>query len=207
MKYLYSTWDEIANELEEHSLTLKSMNAIATSGYDYKEALSKGQLISKLWLLDVAEKFDLFDNKRICICGGWVGILSLLICEKFKPKHITSLDLNPKVTEMANKILYETKANAVTQNMLRYDYSHYDVIINTSFEHIRENDEWAERVQITSQNPTIIIQSNDLEDPEHVNCAYSEKQLEEQMELEHRMYIGKLELPTYTRYMGIGKWK
>jgi hypothetical protein len=101
-----------------------------------------------------------------------------------------------KIEEMVGKF------RAVTADMceLRSDA---DVIINTSCEHITQDqyDLWLSGIP---QNSLLVLQSNDYEIPEHVRTAKSLEEFKTQSNITV-LWAGELELPLYTRWMIIGK--
>ena len=79
-----------------------------------------------------------------------------------------------------------------------------DVIINTSCEHITQ-DEYDLWLSGMPQNSLFILQSNDYSIPEHVRTADTLDDFKNQCGLGTILYAGSLELPMYTRFMIIGK--
>jgi hypothetical protein len=81
--------------------------------------------------------------------------------------------------------------------------SHADVIINTSCEHItqEEYDLWLSGLP---HNSIIVLQSNDYDIPEHVRFVDSLEEFKKQSNL-NIIYAGSLDTELYTRWMIIGK--
>ena len=170
------------------------------------DAFWSGQLKSKEWLIKNlrphVKKFVSID-----IHGGWVGVLASMLFQSDVPVlNIRSVDVDPtcepiavnmnKIEEMVGKFC------AVTADMceLRSDA---DVIINTSCEHITQDqyDLWLSGIP---QNSLLVLQSNDYEIPEHVRTAKSLEEFKRQSNITV-LWAGELELPLYTRWMIIGK--
>jgi hypothetical protein len=170
------------------------------------DAFWSGQLKSKEWLIKNlrphVKKFVSID-----IHGGWVGVLASMLFQSDVPVlNIRSVDVDPtcepiavnmnKIEEMVGKFC------AVTADMceLRSDA---DVIINTSCEHITQDqyDLWLSGIP---QNSLLVLQSNDYEIPEHVRTAKSLEEFKTQSNITV-LWAGELELPLYTRWMIIGK--
>jgi hypothetical protein len=78
-----------------------------------------------------------------------------------------------------------------------------DVIINTSCEHITQDqyDLWLSGMP---HNSLIVLQSNNYNIPEHVRIASSLEEFKVQSGI-NVIWSGELVLPLYTRYMIIGK--
>ena len=183
------------------------MDAIRNSN-DPKRTLEsfwKGQLKSKVWLIDNLKPY-INRPVSIDIHGGWNGVLaSLLFQADIVVDSIRSVDIDPSCEDIANTInkLEEIagKFFAVTADMceLRSDA---DVIINTSCEHITQDqyDLWISGVP---HNSLIVVQSNNYDIPEHIRTANSLEHFKEQSHL-HVLWAGQLQLPLYTRYMIVG---
>ena len=172
------------------------------------ESFWKGQIKSKIWLIDSLIAFISSVPNNIVIHGGWNGVLaSLLFQTNIKINKIISLDIDPDCEEIArtiNKVEdISGKFKAVTCNMINYQYEFYpDIIINTSCEHISqyEYDIWLENIPSSS---IIVLQSNNYNIPEHIRIADSLEEFKNQSHLTV-FSASELELPLYTRYMIIG---
>jgi len=171
------------------------------------DAFWSGQLKSKEWLItnlrNHINKFVTID-----IHGGWVGVLASMLFQTDMPiKNIRSVDIDPscefiatnmnKIEEMAGRF------RAVTADMCEIP-SDADVIINTSCEHITQDQysRWLSRMPDTS---LLVLQSNNYNMPEHVRTADNLIQFIDQSQLTTMLFSGELETPLYTRFMIIGK--
>lgn len=182
-----------------------------------RDALSTGQLASKLWVEDQLLDFSDADIRNILVVGGWIGTLPRILLssmEKFFTKtsfdkcHITSIDIDPLATAVASVVnkRYSTMFTAVTLDMFDLeakDYAPFNVIINTSCEHVVNLTAWSDRIP---KDKIVVAQSNDFFDcPQHVNCVRSVKELKDQLNLSHIEYLGSKTLEgMYTRFMVIG---
>jgi hypothetical protein len=171
------------------------------------DAFWSGQLKSKEWLIT---NLRLNVNKfvSIDIHGGWVGVLASMIFQSEIPvTSIRSVDIDPtcepiatnmnKVEEMVGKF------RAVTADMCAIR-SDADVIINTSFEHITQ-DQYELWLSGLPHNSLIVLQSNNYNIPEHVRIAQDLNEFKNQSNLTNILYAGELELPLYKRFMIIGR--
>lgn len=174
------------------------------------DAFWRGQILSKEWLIDELkkQKHHAKHLPSIDIHGGWVGVLaSLLFQSDLYISHIRSIDIDIDCEDIArtmNQLEAEAgKFCAVTADMCSIS-SDADIIINTSFEHISQNDYdlWLLGMRHDS---LIVLQSNNYQIPEHVRIANTLEEFKLQSNLENILYAGQLELPLYTRYMIIGK--
>ena len=170
------------------------------------EAFWKGQIRSKIWLIENLRPF-IRKSVRVDIHGGWVGVLASLLFQSEIPiSRITSLDIDPTcegISYTINKLEeIEGRFTAVTANMIEVN-TEAEVVINTSCEHITQTDyeTWLNNMP---NDAILVLQSNNYNIPEHIRNASS---LEEFIEQSHInvLWSGEKELPKYTRYMLIGK--
>jgi hypothetical protein len=189
------------------------------------DALSRGQLRSKLWLIEKITEMDL-DLGTVFICAGWYSILSALMFESgVRLEKVRSFDIDPDCADIAetfNRRWFQDgwKFKAVTQDILEINYraTEYtvkksdgtevlvedipDTVINTSCEHIQDFARWWSMIP---QGTLIIVQSNDLQDIEdHVNTVDSLEEFQAQTPMDECLYEGELELDHYRRFMRIG---
>lgn len=170
------------------------------------DAFWSGQLKSKEWLITNLRK-NVNKFVSIDIHGGWVGVLaSMLFQSDIYISNIRSVDIDPSCEAVANMMNKKEEMvgqfRAVTSDMCAIR-SDADVIINTSCEHITQDqyDLWLSGMP---HNSLIVVQSNNYDIPEHIRIAGSLEEFKEQSNLTV-IWAGELELPLYTRYMIIGK--
>jgi len=187
------------------------MDAIRNSDDRYRtlESFWKGQVNSKIWLIENLEKCVQTSNNNIVIHGGWNGVLaSLLFNSSIDINKITSVDLDPSCEETSYTVNkrqeVQGRYEAVSADMCCYVYDRApNVVVNTSCEHItpQQYKAWLENVPGTS---LVVVQSNNYYDlDEHINCHPSLESFQESANLDV-VYAGELVLPKYTRYMIIG---
>jgi hypothetical protein len=191
------------------------MDAIRNSEDRYRtlESFWKGQIRSKVWLIN---NLDLLVNaypKSIVIHGGWNGVLaSLLFNSKIMNiSHITSVDIDTVCEETARTVNkrqeIEGRFKAVTADMCTYQYEQVpDIVINTSCEHITQEqyEEWLNNVP---EQTLIVLQSNNyFELEEHIRCSIDVEDFKNMSKI-NVMYSGEFETPKYKRFMLIGKKK
>jgi len=174
------------------------------------DAFWKGQIKSKEWLIEELYKHrrNTVDWPTIDIHGGWVGVLaSMFFQSNMFIENIKSIDIDPECEAIANKMnqmeLQVGRFRAVTADMCTYRSS-ADVIINTSCEHITQ-DQYDLWLSGTPMNSLFVLQSNNYDIPEHIRTAKDLDEFEQQCGLENVLYKGELDLPLYKRFMIIGK--
>jgi hypothetical protein len=171
------------------------------------DAFWSGQLKSKEWLLDnLCPRLP--HDATIDIHGGWNGVLASLLFQKINDiKYIRSIDIDPScepiATMMNKKEEMEGRFRAVTADMCTIR-SDADIVINTSFEHISQ-DEYDLWLSGMRHDSLIVLQSNNYAIPEHVRIAADLEEFKHQSNLENILYAGELQLPLYKRFMIIGR--
>ena len=81
-----------------------------------------------------------------------------------------------------------------------YDYKDYDLVINTSSEHMTED--WFKKIK---KGTTVALQSNDFHDiVEHINTVNNLKELEEKYPMSKILFSGVKDCDRYNRFMLIG---
>lgn len=170
------------------------------------ESFWKGQIHSKIWLVENLEWF-INDQVSVDIFGGWTGVLaSLLFQSDVLVSSIRSIDIDPTCESIANMMNKKEemvgKFRAVTADMcgIRSDA---DVVINTSCEHITQDqyDLWLSGMP---HNALLVLQSNNYNISEHIRTATDLEEFKQQCNITV-LWAGALELPLYKRWMIIGK--
>jgi len=188
------------------------MDAIRDSDDTYRtlESFWKGQVNSKVWLAENLLEFVPVRPLNIVIHGGWNGVLaSILFNSNIAVQRITSVDIDPVCEDIANTVnrryLDDNKFSAVTADMCEHT-SDADVVINTSCEHITQ-EQYNKWLSNQPNNATIVLQSNNyFELDEHIRCSSSVDDFIKMSNIQV-LYKGELETPKYSRYMIIGKKK
>lgn len=190
-----------------------------------EDCLARGQIRSKLWIIDELKKLNL-NLGTIFICGGWYATLATMMFEQdFDIKKIRSFDIDDscwKIAETFNKpwVMKEWKFKSCTEDIhdMNYDTHVYnvnrsdgtlceltdspDTVVNTSCEHIENFDQWYNKVPT---GKILILQTNNYFDlPEHVNCSKTVEDFSKQTPMTKTLYQGELFLEKYSRYMRIG---
>lgn len=171
------------------------------------DAFWSGQLQSKEWLIENIRPF-IDKEVTIDIHGGWVGVLASLIFQSgIACKKIRSIDIDPtcqSIAAMMNKGeemlgMFE----AITADMCVVE-TDADVIINTSCEHITQDDynSWLDKISAKS---LLVLQSNNYDIPEHVRPADTFDEFKLQSGNLEVLWSGEFDLPLYKRFMLIGQ--
>jgi hypothetical protein len=115
-------------------------------------------------------------------------------------KFITETDPDERLTTIATHLNRRNKEfKHLSLDVNDIDLTKFDLIINTSCEHIADNS-WYDRIPAGTK---VVLHSNNLPGYDHVNCCENLDEMIEKypMDLE---YAGGLDLEQYTRFMLVG---
>lgn len=192
----------------------------------YSEAFAHGQLDSKKWLVEEAQKVWGRDWGVVFILAGWIGSLPRMMWDAdIQTLKIRSFDIDESANKAAeflnqNEVqkdwLFKSSTLDVAQMKYPAVYSVQrkdgtlceledmpDVVINTSCEHIQDIQSWW---QLIPMGTKVILQTNDgFHIPEHVACFNSLQEFAAAMNLSQVDYQGQKALPEFNRFMLIGK--
>ena len=181
------------------------------------DSMNQSQLESKLWIIQELIKLEI-KPKRVAILAGWYSqyIVPLLI------EHGIEFIYNFEIDRDAKDISY--KFNKRYKDQEKYqchitdimfkeiwrkeeNYGAFDVLINTSCEHMFPMRRFRELNKNLSGNPIYVLQStNEDKYEDHINCVSGPEELAEQAEFVDIMYSGTKTLDNgMERFMVIGK--
>jgi len=181
------------------------------------DSMNQSQLESKLWIIQELIKLEI-KPKRVAILAGWYSqyIIPLLI------EHGVEFIYNFEIDRDAKDISY--KFNKRYKDQEKYqchitdimfkeiwrkeeNYGAFDVLINTSCEHMFPMRRFRELNKNLSGNPIYVLQStNEDKYEDHINCVSGPEELAEQAEFVDIMYSGTKTLDNgMERFMVIGK--
>jgi len=193
----------------------------------WDDCFSRGQLQSKLWLVDKLKKANV-ELGTVFLCAGWYATLATMLFESsIKVDKVRSFDIDPScvdIAEVFNKPWFvdQWRFKSITQDIMDIDYNKHtwqywsnannrmsypisdspNTIINTSCEHIENFTEWYDKIP---NGKLVVLQSNNYyEIEEHVNCVGSIEEFAVKAPMDNILYSGELELPKYKRFMLIG---
>ena len=176
---------------------------------ELRDAISDGQMLSKLWLIENLKalidegKIKSTNGKsKVLITGGWIGTLALMMSAWELPVSVTNVDLDRRALRIADALNYDFDYKSLMMDMYAVNYGEYDVIINTSSEHIGDIPAWR---KLIPPGRTIIVQNNDYDTIEdHISNVYSSDELRNLLDLKEVHYEGTRKFPMYRRFMLIG---
>jgi hypothetical protein len=169
---------------------------------EIRDAFRLKQIQSKAWLIDHVKKNVKDQSSRILVIGSWIGFTSLCLYH-LGYKNILEVDPDIRLEDFSkhlNRFNSSFCHASVDVNHLN-DFK-FDVIINTSCEHIKNN-HWFDSIDKES---LIILQSNNLEGYDHTNICKDIEDMKTKYPME-LLYSGTLNLDNYKRFMLVGKKK
>ena len=192
--------------------------------YD-KDCFSRGQLQSKIWLVEELSKLNV-ELGTVFLCAGWYSILAVMLFESgIKLDKIRSFDIDPNTVDIAevfNKpwVKNDWKFKSVVEDILNINYNTHTytvkrsngstcsltdtptTIINTSCEHIENFPEWFNKIPL---GKLVILQSNNYYDiKSHVNCSDTLDDFDKLCPMTSTLFLDFIMLPSYNRFMKIG---
>jgi len=183
-----------------------------------KDAFSSGQILSKIWLAEelefVIKKLKFQPPLRILILGGWYGLTNFIlqIRSNLNIEKIRSIDLDQDSCENADLINnlwvwqeWKFKSLVDDANYFEYSKEDFNLIINTSVEHI-DSKKWFDKIP---NDTLVVLQSNNMDHEDHCRNHLSCEDLLLDFPLNKVYFSGEklFEYPSWSfkRFMIIGK--
>lgn len=175
---------------------------------NWKDALSRNQIRSKLWLLDKVDQQGWLDADEIILIGGWLGLLPFLSGVQGKKLNtVTNIDLDTTCHPAAltlNRDLHQRFIN-LGDDVRTLDFSKKQdaLIIDTIVEHFQDHGTW---IKTLPKNTRMVLQGNDMFGlPDHVNCHDNLEEFVGSCGLGQIHWYGQMEQLGCTRYMVLGQ--
>lgn len=218
-------WDDAEYWLSSQRVPASLVTKLAEGNYPW-EAFSKGQIISKVWMLHTLINIRNVRNSltmtwpglKIALLGCWIALPVEELLSEFFVDRIYGFDIDPEAIRLAEqfneiRVRDEWKFKGVvadvttlnTKDMLFETGGELinfcpDLIINTSAEHM--DDTWFETAD---EKQLIVVQSNNDPNLEgHINTCASFEEFDKKYPMRDAVAQGTLTLPNYTRFMKIG---
>lgn len=157
------------------SKILKSITRYIGNYYNYeltptlssamRDSLSRGQLMSKVKIIELTEKYRV-DNAFFI--GHWHGLLPMFFYEYDIIKSGSGIEIDPFWVEFSNKLNYYWNWNSIIGDADNFVPPNTDMIINTSCEHMSDN--W---LNFVKSGTIVCAQSTDYNHPTHINVSPS----------------------------------
>ena len=181
--------------------------------FDIINSLNDNQMASKEHLTKVIAPIlnDIKNLKDIAILGSWYGLLGVMLRQHLNDDiHISNIDSDPSA-EKIGKLLFDHKSNKfytddAVDHMFSQGKNKYQLIINTSCEHMEQDDVLLMRHR--KNNDTVIcFQSNNYFAIDgHINCSNSLVEFVDSLNLSTVLHASalRIEANDYERYTVIG---
>lgn len=171
----------------------------STSLGEIRDAFRVKQLQGKAWLLgQVQDHVD--PASKILVIGSWIGFTSYCLFN-MGYTDITEIDPDARLEPVAQHLnRFNKNFTHITKDVNQIDLSRYDAIINTSCEHILDN-QWFERIR---HDTLLFLHSIDYPSWDHVNLCKDLSEMVNKYPME-LIYSGTLDLGQYRRFMLVGK--
>jgi hypothetical protein len=178
----------------EHAASVISVNEL-------RDAFRIKMMQSKAWLIQKFIEQNIDKNKTILVVGGWLGFTSWALF-KNGYSNITEIDVDTRLHNFSKHLnRFNNSFNHIPVDVNDVDIKNYDVVINTSCEHILDNS-WFVNIK---HDAIMLLQSNNIDVPDHVNKCYTLAEMITKYPLELQ-YGGVLDyLDGTKRFMLIGK--
>lgn len=178
-------------------------------------SFSHGQMHSKIWLCENLEPY-LKPKNRVIVVGCWHNLTGIMLNIR-NPHHqfyIKGIDIDNEAIKVADKLTEAWRFepfnpfNNEFADAATYDYTSYDVVINSSVEHM--NDDWYKQIPF---GKLVCIQSFNISiinDPIYkvINPNSSMEIFREKYPMTQVLYVGEKRFDysenPYSRYCVIG---
>jgi len=175
---------------------------------DIVHSVDKNHWESKKWLAD--KLFDLYnhDAGKFYVAGGWYGMMAYQLRQKWagKEMNIVSADCDPMCEDYAWELFgeYDIDFRTVDVNE-EQDLSQYSAIINTSCEHMEQED-LLSIIERKDRQAWVAFQTNNYVDlNSHINCWPTAQLFAKSLKLNWVASVETLQLKDFNRFMVIGK--
>ena len=175
---------------------------------DIVHSVDENHWESKKWLVD--KFFDLYDHNagKFYVAGGWYGMMAYHLRQKWpgEEMNIVSADCDPICEEYAWELFGDSDIDFRTIDVNdEQDLSEYSAIINTSCEHMEQED-LLSIIEKKDRQTWVAFQTNNYKDlNSHINCWPTAQLFAESLQLEYVAAVETLQLKDFNRFMVIGK--
>lgn len=170
----------------------------ATSLDEIRDAFRIKQMQGKAWLLSQVTTHAAPDAK-ILVIGSWIGFTSYCLY-KMGYSNITEVDPDARLEPLAKHLnRFNKQYTHITADINEVDVTSYDVVINTSCEHILDNT-WYDNIP---NGVVMFLHSIDYPSWDHTNLCANEAEMVDKYPMT-LIYSGTLDLTTYRRFMLVG---
>lgn len=184
-----------------------------------KDAFSSGQIGSKIWLAEILEDIVLdlhfqgllTQPLNIVTIGGWYGLLNFVLRTRniLNIDYLRSIDIDQAACDNADLlnefwVWQNWKFKALCRDANNFEYFDFDIIINSSVEHIPSK-QWWENIP---EGKLVVLQSNDMIHDDHVHNHCNLQEFSEDFPMTRVLFEGEKLFEyddwSFIRFMKIG---
>lgn len=170
----------------------------STSLEEIRDAFRPNQMECKAWLLE--QLIDRDRNSKILVIGSWLGFTSYCL-HKMGFSYIDEVDPDTRLARIAYRMNHDNQRFVhFTDDVNNGVLDSYDIVINTSCEHI-ENNAWFDRIR---PGAWVALQSTNFVSADHVNTVSSLAEMKTKYPLVFDYTGEKQSSPVFTRFMVCG---
>lgn len=171
----------------------------STNLKELRDAFRIKQMQGKSWLMSQVKNQALDKEANILVIGSWIGFTSWCLY-KLGFSNITEVDPDSRLEPLAVWLnRFNKNFTHITDDVNNVDVSQFDVVINTSSEHILDNS-WYTRIPSTA---LVFLHSIDLPADDHPNICRDLDDMVSKYPM-NLLYSGTLDLQQYRRFMMVG---
>ena len=181
-------------------------------------ATSVAQLESKIWVIDELNSLNIKPNV-VGILGGWYSnFLTPLLLSNLGVDFVWNFEMDKDSKEISYKFNHSYRkekryechiTNIMFKGICKREekYGKFDLLINTSCEHMFPMHRFRELNKELSDNTIYVLQSTDDDQyDDHINCVINPEELAKQANFTELLYSGTKVLDSgMKRFMVIGK--
>jgi len=182
--------------------------------FDIINSVNDNQIASKEHLTKAIIPIlnDIKNLKDIAILGSWYGLLGAMLRQHLDDKiYISNIDSDPSTKNIGQSLFNHEKnrfyIDDAVDHMFYQGKDKYQLIINTSCEHMEQDDVLLMRHR-KNDDTVICFQSNNYFAIDgHVNCSNSLEEFVDSLNLSTVLHASALEIKSnnYDRYTVIGR--
>jgi hypothetical protein len=166
-----------------------------------RDSLSRGQLMSKISLLQLSRNYVDIDNSAFFI-GHWHGLLPLMFHDYGLVKYARGIELDPFWVEFSNQLNSHWEWKSSIEDADTFIFPNYKTIVNTSCEHMSDN--WIKHVPVDA---LVCAQSTDFIHTDHNNIVKSLDEFLEKWKGFSILETASEEYDIYSRFTVIARKK
>jgi hypothetical protein len=228
MNVIHRLWDMVPDREQFIKSYINLIDAAVGTSVNVFDAFSRGQILSKLWLINKLKTLEVKLGRTWILCG-WIGTLGWLMLRERQYLGIDcirSFDVDSACAGLADSLNrasvkdgWAFKASTLDVNDMHYDDFDFvtlkydstpqtvvesaDTVINTSCDHMGNSAQWWNNIP---DGKLVILQNNDwYENEQHNNSVENLAEFKRLYPMRELLFEGELDLTLYTRFMLIGR--